>query len=595
MRVGFVLAALALALHACLHGPATPESAWSVQLHLHGSFSEGLGSIDSHGYEARSVGCDVLWWSDHDFRITTYQHVSRFGFEDWEEPLDRSEPWTRSFAKHAGDSKRLRQLKRPERARARFLESPVKEGERSLRVTSAGAGPEFESHLLLLGAARRLERRSLASGVTLRIALFPEDLGPDARAVVDVQLSEHAPREGLGLVPYVVRYEIAPGSPGEPRREGEAYVVPVRCELGRWNELALELSADAVRGFPEFPGQDNVLYRLVVGVEARKDARASACFDDLRIDQEFSGPSMYARQRELIGEVAKLHPGLVQLQGVEVSYDSPHLNVFCADTPLVDYADIARDVPNDPENPALVDARAFSEEILRRVVSETHARGGLVSYNHPFGSTYEGSGKVRTNEQELELLLSDRAAGADLLEVGYRDRGGATLDDHLYVWDQAALRGLRLVGVGASDSHGGPGERWRGSTNNFVSWIYARTPGKEELIEGLRAGRVFFGDIERFDGELDLVTDEGQRMGATVVTDRTSVELELRASGVEPGERIVLVESGARTTTFEVTGHEFRVKHVLQLPEPGPALARFEVHDETGPIALSNPIHFLRE
>jgi hypothetical protein len=223
-----------------------------------------------------------------------------------------------------------------------------------------------------------------------------------------------------------------------------------------------------------------------------------------------------------------------------------------------------------------------------------HALGGLVSYNHPFGTTFEENEKPRTNEEQLRILLRNRAEGADILEVGYRDRGGATLDDHLWLWDHAALAGLRLVGTGVSDSHGGAENRWRGTPNNLVSWIWAAQPDKRHLIEGLRRGRVFFGDLERFDGELDLVTEAGERMGATVRTGASRARVELIALGLAAGQRVVVVESGKRARTIPVEGPEFRDWHVIELSRDGPALVRFEVHDETGPIALSNPIHFLQ-
>src|SRR4051812_26127850 len=76
--------------------PSRPAAVrpWSVQLHVHGSFSEGVASIDSHSWEAEGVGADVIWWSDHDFRIASFHHASTFGFEDWHEPIDHDEPWS---------------------------------------------------------------------------------------------------------------------------------------------------------------------------------------------------------------------------------------------------------------------------------------------------------------------------------------------------------------------------------------------------------------------------------------------------------------------------------------------------------------------
>jgi hypothetical protein len=563
-----------------------------VQLHLHGSFSEGEGSLDSHSWEAKDVGCDALWWSDHDFRMTTYQHVTRFGFEGPAEPLGRNEGWAPRLKRNVAGKKLLELITSPADAQPAFVRSPVKEGEQSLLLAVQGKESAFETQLLCLSAERFLVRRSLATGVTLRLAVYPDSFGPDARVLVEAELSEHAPREGLGLVPLFVRYLL--GEDGPARREGQVYLVPVALEAGRWNELALPLTADAVRGFPASPGEDNALYRLAFGVQARRGARAAAYLDDLQIEQAHAGPEMYDRQTELIGEVGALYPGLEQLQGVEVSYGSRHLNVFCEEPVLPDYDAIADEVAAEGTDGEAFDERAFRAAVIARVVEDVHRRGGLVSYNHPFGTTFEENEKPRTNEEQLKILLRNRAEGADILEVGYRDRGGATLDDHLWLWDQAALAGLRLVGTGVSDSHGGKENRWRGSPNNFVSWIYAAVPDKAHFIAGLRAGRVFFGDLERFDGELDLVTASGERMGATVVTDAALVRVELIARGLKGGERIVVVESGRRTSTYAAPGTDFRQGHDVHLAAAAATFVRFEVHDDTGPIALSNPIHFLR-
>src|SRR5262249_28118245 len=163
-------------------------------------------------------------------------------------------------------------------------------------------------------------------------------------------------------------------------------------------------------------GEDNSTVGIDFGIETRRGARASVCFDDLRLDQVRAGAPVYARQAELIREVGALYPALRQLQGLEISYDSRHLNLFCEDTPLPDSEALARAGPRDPENPELVDQKAFRDAVVGWVVRETHARGGLVSYNHPFGATFEENEKPRTNEEQLAILLRSRAEGADILE-----------------------------------------------------------------------------------------------------------------------------------------------------------------------------------
>lgn len=589
VRALFASALVYCAVQACGRAARPAERAFSVQLHLHGPFSEGLGSIDSHSFEARDVGCDVLWWSEHDFRLTTYQHVARFGFEGPSEPLARGEDWQPFLEKTRKAEKRLEPLVQAPGARLEFVGEPVLEGERALALELAGRGPQFETHLLAFGDERTLARRALATGVSLHLAVHPTSLAPDARVLVEVQLSEHAPRGELGLVPYFVRYLLG-SEGGEPWREGQFLFVPVALESGRWNEVELALTRDVVRGFPEFPGADNVLYRLAFGLQARRGARAAAVLDRLEIRQERAGPAMLARQAELLAEVGALYPELVELQGLEVSFGARHLNVFCEQPFLPDYDALSAEVLR--AGGGTLDERSFRAAVNRHVVDEVHARGGLVSYNHPFGVTFEENEKPRTNEEQLAVLLKNRAEGADLLEVGYRDRGGASLADHLWLWDRLALAGLRLVGVGVSDSHGGPDNRWRGTANNFVSWIWAASPAKGDLIAGLRAGRVYFGDLERFDGTLDLVAGEA-RMGATLTTDAQEVELALEIDGLRGGERVLVVESGTVTATYPAPASQFRQVHRARLAAAG-GFVRFEVHDGSGAIALSNPIHFLR-
>ena len=52
------LALLAVALAGS--GARRAERPISAQLHLHGPFSEGLGSIDSHSFEASALGVEVV-------------------------------------------------------------------------------------------------------------------------------------------------------------------------------------------------------------------------------------------------------------------------------------------------------------------------------------------------------------------------------------------------------------------------------------------------------------------------------------------------------------------------------------------------------
>src|SRR5215472_10195381 len=58
-----------------LRSPARPAAlnssllAYTMAMHIHTSFSEQSGSMDSQFYQAATNGVDVLWLTDHDHRM----------------------------------------------------------------------------------------------------------------------------------------------------------------------------------------------------------------------------------------------------------------------------------------------------------------------------------------------------------------------------------------------------------------------------------------------------------------------------------------------------------------------------------------------
>lgn len=608
MRRAFVLAIAACSIAACSEDrrgaepQAEPssrrEQAYSVQLHVHGSFSEGVGSIDSHSFEASDLGLDVIWWSDHDFRIASYHHVSTFGFEGESEPIDHREPWQGEPWQRLDRRKWLSRISGSPAAEdeMEFTDEQPFEGQRSLRVrvSASSNSKRVRERLYRLRAARGVYRRPLASDVTIRLAIFPEQIDSSGRAVIKIGLSEHAPHEENGLTTYGLRYFLADAG-AQPHREGTVYHVPLAYRPGEWNQVALPISEDARRGFPFLVADDNSMTSIAFGVEACCEASASVRFDDLRIEQKLAGSAAYQKEAETIGSVSERYPHLRQLQGVEISYCSQHLNEFSVATELIDYDSLLRDHREAAQGDPELRGGPVRASVARRAVEAAHARGGLVSYNHMFGVSGAGSESRADKEAIFERLLATRVYGADILEVGYRDRGGHRLEDHLWIWDQLALRGLHLIGTGVSDSHGGE-PRWRTAANNFVSWIYAASPGKADLIEGMRAARIFFGDLVAFDGTMELETRQGFRMGNIVVTDRPTAEIDIRSEGLTAGDHVVLVQSGLRKETYRVTGPVFAQRVTVPLDRASPTVVRAEAYGAGGGAkAFTNPITFLRE
>ena len=68
-----------------LHSPARAvtaggASAYSMAMHIHSSFSEFNGSMDTHLAQAALNAVDVVWWTDHDWRMegVNYRDATHF-------------------------------------------------------------------------------------------------------------------------------------------------------------------------------------------------------------------------------------------------------------------------------------------------------------------------------------------------------------------------------------------------------------------------------------------------------------------------------------------------------------------------------------
>ena len=223
-----------------------------------------------------------------------------------------------------------------------------------------------------------------------------------------------------------------------------------------------------------------------------------------------------------------------------------------------------------------------------------HRHGGIVSLNHYFGTSFTMISHRFPRSREafdasVARLIEQRAFGVDLLEVGYRSRGHG-LDAFLEMWDRLSAAGIRLVGIGTSDSHDAQ-TGWTSGPNNFVTWIYARSVAEGDLIDGLRAGRAFFGDPTRFDGALDLVTAEGGRMGDVLRVAPGAQDVEVRADGLRPGQTVRVLRDGAEIGQHPSAGGSLRVHETLDVLVP--TFVRVEVLEAGEVVAASNPIHFV--
>jgi hypothetical protein len=209
------------------------------------------------------------------------------------------------------------------------------------------------------------------------------------------------------------------------------------------------------------------------------------------------------------------------------------------------------------------------------------------------------AGPAATPEQFWAIaspILDHNGLGCDLLEVGYLFRGIGSLDDHLKLWDLALANGVRLVGTGTSDSHGGV---WGPDMvpNPFATWIWARSKGADELLRALKAGRAAFGDPFLWKGKFAFGVD-GAMMGDTLFIDgprEARAWVSLGAWRDDLDIRLVTVQI-RQGRDVETTRTEWTPAGAGEMPVKlaGPCFLRAEIYARDGsPLVFSNPVFII--
>ena len=380
----------------------------------------------------------------------------------------------------------------------------------------------------------------------------------------------------------------------------------------------LDVTADAIQhfsagGIDTLRAEDNALAMVRIGLETRDGAPARVLFDDYRIapDSLLVDDALLDRARAIGAYYETLYPSVTQYAGSEISHFNaqPHLNAFAPNLELVDYT-----------------GHGFADTIYY-AIDQVHEQGGAVSLNHVFGPRYDNQFNPNESpEQQAARLLSwkqqligNRALGVDILEVGYRRRGGMDLVHHLDLWDVLGANTIWLTANGVTDSHGrgehqvigwGPSENGIAFKNNFVTWLWTEELSEAGFVLSMKRGRAYFGDPYRWDGELDLRTSDGFRMGQVVFTERDQHDLLVEVTNLPTEGKVRLVQGEIREppstsyTTVNVLRDEYITGTIVNgtfqanvpLDTSLPSFARIEVYDSVGgELVFSNPIHFVHE
>lgn len=560
----------------------------SMAMHVHASFSEGVGSMRWQLNEAAANGVDVVWWSEHDWRMSGHGYRQQVHFSGQTESEDGSPlAWTQSksgsLSSYSG----------------RIVTSPASPldpaGPSSLRLEAIGSKSSLATVRWIAGdSGARLNLHGTLAGQTLRLEVFPESIGSNAYLEMRIRTSQMPSVAGRAAERYELCYRVGgPDPAGTVRATGVSGLVVLDAPVGTWTSLAVTPCDDIARLWPDLQPLDAALVELSLAAGSKSRARAAGYFDYLRFDRTLTGDQPLEVQRQLMEAYAGLYTA-TQLAGLEVSLDAHHLNWFGGALSLPDYGSL----PIQPatNNPAATAA----------LVTTIHDRGGLASYNHMFGSSNSlgtSTAQEKKRRQVAADLISRRAFGADVLEVGYRQRGGVDLSRHLAVWDACSRNAIFLTGNGVNDSHGGS---WATQMNRFLTWAWAADATEESLLGALGAGRCTFGD-PRFTGQLDLVVDGVCPMGSVSISDLPVRLLGIVGSGFPAGGSVRVIQGPVdlggpaspdpgTAVVMTIPSSAFEAGFVeVVLDTTVPTFARVEVLDDGGQLfAGSNPVWLLR-
>jgi hypothetical protein len=528
-----------------LWSPARPvgpdgSRAYSMAMHIHSSFSEQSGSMQSQLFQAAKNSVDVLWWTDHDSRMDGlgYRRVVHFtSLSDekggpgqgaaWKWVKTENGPLT---GKSGGGI-----VEFPCSPNDPVVGGSMHLAAESSTTAAATYGYYADSHRAGLNYRDNLTGQSLTIDVLLKSGWTRGYLQ------LLIHSSYHEAAGGRPAGDYSLSYRfVPPGTPARRVANGNLgiVIIPVKAAGGknRWGTITMTPSDDIAALWPDLDYRDFALWELTLSAVSDGDP-VDGYFDYLRFTRRKSGEVFLQQQMAMAAAFAPRYPSVVQRQGLEVSAHLPHINWFGGAVVIPDYS---ADVVHTWDT--------WSTYLERAAVPQIHAAGGLVSYNHPFG--YGAGPELPLKQQDRALPKVARlllptgkrpaAFGADLLEVGYPLRNGVNLAHHVALWDVMSRNGVFLTGNGTSDDH--YGEDWLGIVNNWVTSTWAASTAEADLLASLAAGRAWCGSLPDFRGSLDLLVDGSCPMGSVSVSRLSSRQLVATATQLPAGASLQVLQ-----------------------------------------------------
>jgi hypothetical protein len=567
-----------------------------MAMHVHSSFSEQSGSMDSQLFQAAANSVDVLWWTDHDQRMDGIGYRDTVHFTSLTSESGgpgQGGPWiwqqTQSGPVAAGSGGGI--VTNP-----CSPNDPVAGGSMHLAAKSTTTATAKSGYYANCHPAGWNYRDNL-TGQSLTIDVLLTSGWTRGYLELLISTSYHQASGGRPAGLYSLSYRFTPGGKASRVANGNTGVITVPV-TSPWHTCALAPSSDIQALWPDVDHRDFALFGLTLSAASTGD-KAEGYFDYLRFTRQISGETFLKQQIDMESLLAPKYPSVAQRQGLEVSLVLPHLNWFGGNVTVPSYSGVTY--------------RNYSQYLQDTLVPQIHTGGGLVSYNHPYGYNM---GPLLSASQQAALLAkvaatllptssSPPALGADLLEVGYPLRGSCDLAHHVALWDVMSRNAVFLTGNGVNDDHFG--QNWHGIKNNWFTSAWAASTAEADLLAALARGQAWCASLSSYRGSVDLLVDGTCPMGSVSVSSVSSRKLAATATGVPAGGSLQVLQgrvdyagtqnltanaqvigsytaaqlaSGSATRTIDTTEDSF---------------VRTQVLSSSGAvIGLSNPVWLLR-
>jgi hypothetical protein len=581
---------------------ADGTAAYSMAMHIHSSFSEQSGSMDSHLFQAAKNSVDVLWWTDHDERMDQigYRKTVHFTSLTAESggPGERG-PWTwaKVVSGPVASTSTGGIVQSPSSPSDPVTGGSMHLTARSTTTSTAKFGYFADSHPAGWNYQGNLTGQSLTIDILLTSGW--------TRGYLELLIgtSHHEAIGGRPAGNYTLSYRFvhAGASAGRVAQGIQGVItIPVKpvSSTNPWGTVTITPSNDIAALWPDLDYRDFALWKLTLSAASTGD-QAGGYFDYLRFSRKVSGEAFLKQQMIMEPVLAPRYPAVAQRQGLEVSWLLPHLNWFGGSVVTPDYGSTT--------------SKTYSQFLQATVVPQIHAAGGLVSYNHPYG--YGDPAQLTTAQQDtllaqvaaklLPTATAPAALGADLLEVGYPLRQGVNLAHHVALWDIMSRNAVFLTGNGANDDHFGV--NWYGIHNNWFTSAWAATTAEADLLASLAAGRAWCASLSAYRGSLDLLVDGLAPMGSVSVARVASRQLLASATKIPANGSLQILQgvvdyagAAALSANTKVIGTfpasvlgSGSVKQSIDTSKD--AFVRTQVLNASGTVVgLSNPVWLLR-